>query len=329
MLEDVLKWLARKEPGANQIRPVELISGVRVWEFDCEPPQNCVVAGLSVGHHETVFCQEGGVKLEGEGGEVLLLGEGQVLMAVGPSQSRTACFCGRRFRGVLVAAQSAEAWEGLKMICRLLGELTLDTKKVGNLLQAQGNLMVVRGTPWNEAVTSAMWELPAMDWGHYCLLKSLELLYLIQHHSPVLFPNPETAYYDAYQVEQVRQVRDYMLAHMEEPLTIQNLAERFHLSSTALKAAFRQLYGRPVHAYLRDHRLEQAAKLLAETSMTVLQVAISVGYGSLSQFGSAFKEHYHLSPVQYRRAEQKKIQNRQSLPETGGNMGRDMISSTE
>ena len=60
MLEDVLKWLARKEPGANQIRPVELISGVRVWEFDCEPPQNCVVAGLSVGHHETVFCQEGG-----------------------------------------------------------------------------------------------------------------------------------------------------------------------------------------------------------------------------------------------------------------------------
>ena len=52
--------------------------------------------------------------------------------------------------------------------------------------------------------------------------------------------------------------------------------------------------------------MRQAAALLADTEQTVLEIAIGVGYGSVSQFGVAFKEHYHMAPSQYRQAMREK-----------------------
>ena len=52
--------------------------------------------------------------------------------------------------------------------------------------------------------------------------------------------------------------------------------------------------------------MRKAAALLADTEQTVLEIAVAVGYGSVSQFGVAFKERYHMAPSQYRRAMQEK-----------------------
>ena len=51
--------------------------------------------------------------------------------------------------------------------------------------------------------------------------------------------------------------------------------------------------------------MRQAAALLADTEQTVLEIAIGVGYGSVSQFGVAFKRRYQLTPSQYRRQARK------------------------
>ena len=48
-------------------------------------------------------------------------------------------------------------------------------------------------------------------------------------------------------------------------------------------------------------RLRKAAQLLETTGLPVLQVAADVGYGSVSQFGQAFRRQYGVSPAQYRR----------------------------
>ena len=102
-----------------------------------------------------------------------------------------------------------------------------------------------------------------------------------------------------------------MLAHFDQHLTVQELAQRFQLSPTFLKNCFRRLYGAPIHAYLKHYRLQTAARLLCTTSESVLAVASSVGYTGTSQFGTAFKEYYHMTPAQYRRLyHQKNVQNR-------------------
>ena len=51
--------------------------------------------------------------------------------------------------------------------------------------------------------------------------------------------------------------------------------------------------------------MEQAAKLLRESDLSIAGVAQAVGYDSQSKFTAAFKEHFSLLPTAYRRQHQK------------------------
>lgn len=325
MFEEMLRQLDRRAFPSYRVWEDNPVPGVYVWRFECASfPED--MKPLPEGHYETLFCQRGGIDLEREGEGCLGVGENQILVTAGPLCVRGARVKKGGLHGVLISVHSNEAKESLAVLCRLFGGLDLDSGKVETRMAAKGGCVVVGGTPWSGAVAAALEELPSEDQGRYALLKSLELLYLIQCGSPAVFPVGHSPYCDTYQRERIHQVRNYMLAHLEEPLTIQSLSAQFHLSATALKAGFRQIYQQSAHAYLRERRLERAAKLLSETTMTVIQVALAVGYGSVSQFGVAFRKQYQLSPSQYRRAEQKKIQNRQSLSETEGNTEKDVVS---
>ena len=93
----------------------------------------------------------------------------------------------------------------------------------------------------------------------------------------------------------------YREEHREGPLTIPVLGRRACLSATAFKEGFRQLYGLPVHTWLRQRRIERAAVLLRGSALSVLGVSQSVGYGSASQFSAAFRRQYGMTPAMYRK----------------------------
>ena len=108
-------------------------------------------------------------------------------------------------------------------------------------------------------------------------------------------------YWDRDQIEAIQQAHDYMLANLSQPLTIEGLARRFHISGTFLKEGFRQMYGQSTRKFLQMRRMDKASELLRTTNQTVLQIAVAVGYESASQFSQIFKRHYQLPPAQYRR----------------------------
>ena len=100
-------------------------------------------------------------------------------------------------------------------------------------------------------------------------------------------------------------VQEYMVSHLSDPLTINQLSARFRISPTALKDIFRQTYGRPIHQYLLEKRVQHAAELLHRSPLSIVDIAAAVGYNSASQFGVAFKRRYQLTPSQYRRQARK------------------------
>ena len=116
---------------------------------------------------------------------------------------------------------------------------------------------------------------------------------------------PESVSRDHYLTDTVRQVQEYMVSHLSDPLTIDQLSARFRISPTALKDIFRQTYGRPIHQYLLEKRVQHAAELLHRSSLSIVDIAAAVGYNSASQFGVAFKRRYQLTPSQYRRQARK------------------------
>lgn len=100
--------------------------------------------------------------------------------------------------------------------------------------------------------------------------------------------------------ETAKQVHQYLLEHIAERITIDELSAKFHINSTTLKQAFKKHYGDSLAAHINEHRMKYAAKLLLETDKSVAEVAKSVGYESQSKFSAAFQKYYNTSPLKYK-----------------------------
>lgn len=278
----------------------EAFPELRAYRY-CAPPRAALSpAPPPHGRLEILFCQAGGLRLTRRGACPLRAGSQEILLLSDKASLQAVQTAGDGLRGVLVTAALPDPADPAA------GYSAWAPAQVHAKLEAYQGAAVVRGQPWLGSLFSTLDALPAGQQGDYCILKTAELFYLLCCGTLALPQAAPAAYYDEYQLAAVRQVEAYMAAHLGERMTIPALARRFRLSPTLLKTCFRQLYGEPVHTYLRRKRLEQAAALLASTSLSVLQVAGAVGYGSVSQFGTAFKQRYHASPVQYRRAAQQK-----------------------
>lgn len=82
--------------------------------------------------------------------------------------------------------------------------------------------------------------------------------------------------------------------------TIAKLARHIGLNERKLKEGFRYMVGNSVHAYLREVRLEAAARLLLDGE-SVTQAALSVGFESLSHFSKIFTAAKGVPPSRYMR----------------------------
>lgn len=95
-----------------------------------------------------------------------------------------------------------------------------------------------------------------------------------------------------------------------EPLTLDWLAERAHISKFYLSRVFHRHYGASPMSYLCLRRLSEACHLLRATDHSLAAVSALSGFTSQSYFSQAFKRVYHVSPSEYRRIEEDKKKDR-------------------
>ena len=107
--------------------------------------------------------------------------------------------------------------------------------------------------------------------------------------------------YPAEQVEIIRQIHDRLIGNLSERCSIEELSRQYLMNPTTLKQMFKTIYGTSIAAHIREHRMEAAARLLAQTDMSIADVARQVGYDSQSRFSAAFKAYYRMLPKEYRR----------------------------
>ena len=84
-------------------------------------------------------------------------------------------------------------------------------------------------------------------------------------------------------------------------IPMRSLAEQFSVSETSLKNYFRGVYGENVSDYLRNLRMNTAAKLLIETKMPISEISTQVGYTKQGKFSAVFKQQFGMNPLEYRR----------------------------
>ena len=112
----------------------------------------------------------------------------------------------------------------------------------------------------------------------------------------------QTDYFNQNQVALIKAVASYITEDLTAHHTIEQLSQKFAISTTALKKCFRGVYGTSVYSYLRTYRLQVAKKLLLETESSVTEIASKIGYENPNKFTSAFKETYGSSPTEFRKS---------------------------
>jgi AraC family transcriptional regulator len=102
----------------------------------------------------------------------------------------------------------------------------------------------------------------------------------------------------------MHRVQEYIDQHLDEPLELATLAGVAHFSSFHFHRLFAAWMGETFGEYLRRRRLEQAAlRLVAQPRLSILDVALAVGFGSAEAFTRAFKARFGLSASAWRRRE--------------------------
>ena len=99
----------------------------------------------------------------------------------------------------------------------------------------------------------------------------------------------------------VRRVRDYILAHLAEPITLDHLASVAGYSRYHFVRAFRDATGHPPYSYVINQRIAHAQLLLATTREPVAAIAYACGFATHAQFSKKFRDLVGQTPADFRR----------------------------
>lgn len=100
---------------------------------------------------------------------------------------------------------------------------------------------------------------------------------------------------------QVRRVRDYARARLDQVVSLDELAAQTGLSRFHFCTAFRLATGRTPYDWLAGLRIQRAATLLDERELSITEIALQVGYGTPSAFSARFRRETGLTPTEFRR----------------------------
>lgn len=103
----------------------------------------------------------------------------------------------------------------------------------------------------------------------------------------------------AYGFEQ--NVRIYIDAHYSGDCSLNKISEAFHYSTAHFSRLFSSEFGSTYTRWLADYRLEKACDLLANTPLSVREIAQKVGIGDAGYFIRQFSHRFGVSPEKYRR----------------------------
>ena len=105
-----------------------------------------------------------------------------------------------------------------------------------------------------------------------------------------------------------------LAARYNEPLNLRELAREVGCAHHYLSRLVKEHTGKPLSLHLREQRIDRAAILLANGRLNVTEVALEVGYNSLSHFAKAFAEEEGCRPSDFIRQQTETIKGGSSFP---------------
>ncbi len=244
-------------------------------------------------HH----CREGRVEQE-LGGDFFYLMPGDLSVTMRHSPAEEYQFPLRHYHGITIAIDTQVA---PKCFSCILEDVNVQPMAVAEKLCGDRGCFILRNHGAVEHIFSELYAISETIRKGYLKLKVLELLLVLSSMEPAVDATPQKTLPES-QVRLAKDAAAVLGESMDRHITIAELADRFYVSQSQLKRAFKGVYGVPVFSYMRIQKMQAAALKLIHTDRPILEIASEYGYDNGSKFASAFREVMGETPGEYRKA---------------------------
>lgn len=158
---------------------------------------------------------------------------------------------------------------------------------------------------WKKQILSLLQELfsnlKTAEWNELFIrnrLSEIWLLMILQLNSEQLAPKTKNGSNNSEKMLQT--MIQYIQMHFERPITLADIAGAVNVSKNTALRYFQENIGVSPVEYLIQYRLNNACKMLRETSEKITYIAGCAGYDNVSYFNRIFKKYVGKTPSQYR-----------------------------
>ncbi|GLX66432.1 AraC family transcriptional regulator [Paenibacillus glycanilyticus] len=110
---------------------------------------------------------------------------------------------------------------------------------------------------------------------------------------------------EGYRIDRLKTVIEYIEQNYAEPIPLHKLAELARMSESYFCRFFKRITTKSPIEYMNSYRVQQAAARLRQSDAKIMEVALDVGFNSLSYFNTVFRQRFGCTPREYRSRLQK------------------------
>lgn len=246
------------------------------------------------GVFEIFHCREGRMECS-VGTDYCYISPGDLFIVKDESLTSSLSFPLRHYHGITIRIDTKAAPKCLSCFLR---DVAVQPQAIKERFCENRPYFIARSNPSFEHIFSELYAVPSEIRQGYSKIKVLELMLFLS-----VFDTEEameSRIVSPAQANFAKEIAAYMTENMYEKLTLEHLTGKFHTSATAIKSAFKAVYGVSFYVYIKTQKMESAAYMLEYTDKTVLDIANEHGYANSGKFAVAFRSVKGIAPQEYR-----------------------------
>jgi AraC-like DNA-binding protein len=132
------------------------------------------------------------------------------------------------------------------------------------------------------------------------ILKIILAMEIQQHSDDMKNHSKETNCLTLREMEEIKQLSDYIKNNPEEQFTIKSLSKKSGLSPNKLQEGFKMIHDRTVNDFITHMRILKAEILIRNSDLNISEIVYCIGFTSRSYFSKIFKQKFNCSPKEYK-----------------------------
>lgn len=290
------KYAIKDETGEAIMTTYHVMDGIELIYYDVHMESVATDLEPPKGFFEVNHCKEGRIECSSDEGEFMYMSKGDFSVTKKSNKYKESYFPMKHYHGITLCIEIEKAQ---KSINKIFVDNDIDLKEILEKLWSNSDFWITRDNEAIEHIFAELYSVPEKIKMNYYKIKVLEVLLFLS----AIDKKEEIIkeYFSKSHVDKVKEIQKIITSNIQRKYTLEELAKSQNIALTTMKRCFKGVYGSGVYSYIKNYRIEVAAKMLINTNKNILDIANKVGYENGSKFAAAFKDVIGISPSEFRK----------------------------